>query len=89
MDAFLKLVASPQVLALLGISGGIGGLIGWFWKSARSAAQSAAKNELELAIEALERAKRTPAADDDVAAQKHVDNVKRLKALVDALPEAK
>ncbi len=74
------------LLGLIGVTG-VGGLIGWILKGVIGGAKASAKNELELACEALERAKKTADPKDDIEAEKHYKNVRRLKALVDALPD--
>lgn len=81
--------AHPELLGALGISGGVGGLLGWLIKGIVGGVRAELTEEQKIAQEALVHALSTPDPADDVAATKKLNGIRRLKAIVDALPQPK
>ena len=83
------LLSNPDVQKLIGGSSTLAFILGIAVKMLLPMLRGGLKNEHEMACEALQKALKTADPKDDAEAQKRIDAVRRIRALVDSLPAGK
>lgn len=77
----------PKTIALLLGTAGASGLLGWAIRGLKKGASAELAEEIKIDQEHLAEAKKTATPKDDIEWQKRIEAKRRLKAIVDAIPD--